>query len=224
MTTVPAPHRPGRHLKLLGALLTVLGVMLAATAAGPVVRAFNNTIVAGFTAPVQTTPFRQVVELRKGKYLLFESTNSARQVSPQAILLIDSRGVRVTGIQQSSGNDGVDRDGEQFVDVVAMTVPHAGYYQLTVSDSSRARMIVSRDPADAFRSIGGWLLTAGVGALVFVLGFVLLLVGFSRNRPGRGQPVLVYFGQQPASSPPGWYPDPYRPGGWRYWDGYRWQP
>jgi hypothetical protein len=224
VTTVPAPHRPGRLLKLLGALLMVLAVVLAATAAVPIVRAFNSAILAGLTAPVQTTPFRQVVELRKGKYLLFESTNSAQQVSPQAILLIDSRGVRVTGIRRSSGNDMVDRDGEQFVDVVAMTVPHAGYYQLTVSDSSRARMIVSRDPVDAFGSIGGWLLTAGLGALVFVLGFVLLLVGFSRNRPGRGQPVLVYFGQQPASSPPGWYPDPNRPGSWRYWDGYRWQP
>jgi hypothetical protein len=173
---------------------------------------------------VQTTPFRQVVELHKGKYQLLESTNSSRQVSPQAVRLIDSSGVGVSGIRQSSGNDTVDRDGEQFVDVVAMTVPHAGYYQLVVADFSQARMIIGRDPVDAFRSVGGWLLTAGAGALLFVLGFVVLLVGFSRNRPGRGRPVLVYFGQQPGTSPPGWYPDPYRPGGWRYWDGYRWQP
>jgi hypothetical protein len=223
MTSVPAPRPSERRLKLLGVLVMVLGLVLVAGSATPIVRAFGSAVVSEFTTPVQTTPFRQVVELRKGKYLLLESTSSIRQVSPQAVRLIDSSGIGVTGIRQSSGNYTVARNGEEFVDVVAMTVPHAGYYQLVVADVSQARMIMGRDPADAFRSVGRWLLAAGAGALFFLLGLALLLVGFNRGRPGRGQPVLVYFGQQPSASP-GWYPDPYRPGGWRYWDGYRWQP
>jgi hypothetical protein len=224
MTTVPAAHASGRRLKLSGVLVMVLGLVLAGVSAAPIVRAFSNAFVTEFTTPVHTTPFRQVVELRKGKYLLLESTHSSRQVSPQAVRLIDSSGAAVTGIRQSGGGNRVDRDGEEFVDVVAMTVPHPGYYQLVVADFSQARMIVGRDPVDALASVGSWLLAAGAGALLFMLGFVLLLIGFGRNRPGHGRPVLVYFGQQPGFSPPGWYPDPHRPGGWRYWDGYRWQP
>jgi hypothetical protein len=229
MTTVPAPHPSGRGLKLSGILVMVVGLLLVGVSATPIVRAFSSAFVTDFTTPVHTTPFRQVVQLRKGKYLLLESTNSTRQVSPQAVRLIDSSGIAVAGIRQSGGHNTVDRDGDRFVDVVAMTIPHAGYYQLVVADFSQARMIVSRDPADAFASVGRWLLAAGAGALLFVLGFVLLLVGFGRNRQGHGRQghgrqVLVYFGQQPGFSPPGWYPDPHRPGGWRYWDGYRWQP
>lgn len=225
MSSPPAPARHGRRLKQAGVLAMVLGLLIAGAAAVPIGRAFSQAFIDELTGPVYTAPFDQFVTLDAGEYLLYESEESNEQVSPDAVRVADPTGSPLTDVRQSNGNDTLDRDGERFVDVVKFTAERSGRYRIGVISPPQARLLVGRDPVDAFNSVSQWFLTCSIGLLLMVLGFVLLLLGFSRAGPSRRQPVLVYFGQQPWAAPPsGWYPDPQRPGGWRYWDGYRWQP
>jgi len=225
MSSPPVPQRPGRRLKLVGMLLMVLGVAIAALAAAPIVRTLSDSFVDALTGPVYTAPFDEFVQLDRGKYLLLESETSSAQVSPDSVRVADLAGGTLSSLRQSSGNNTVDRDGERFVDVIEFTAAHSGRYRIDVIYPPQARLIVGRDPVDAFGSVANWFAVGGIGAVTLLLGFTLLLLGFSRGRPAARAPVLVYYGQQPwAPPPPGWYPDPQRPGGWRYWDGYRWQP
>lgn len=241
---MPPPAPAGRRLKLAGVLGLVLGVLCVAIAAVPIVHTFSNTFVDELRSPVYTAPFARTVSLERGKYLLLESDQSSTQVLPDAVEVIDADGSSSVDVLQSSGNNTVSRDNERFVDVLEFTTGHAGRYRIEVVEPPDARLIVGRDPADAFTGVARWFLVGGGGLLLVVLGFVLLLVGFSRDRPARRPPVLVYYGQpqyagggppyagpyhgnQPAGPsvpPPGWYPDPAQAGGWRYWDGYHWRP
>ncbi|HEU5269641.1 MAG TPA: hypothetical protein VFU36_06920 [Jatrophihabitans sp.] len=244
MSSMPPPAPAGRRLKLAGVLALVLGALCVAIAAVPIVHTFSNTFVDELRSPVYTAPFARTVSLDRGKYLLLESEQSSAQVLPDAVEVIDADGSALGGVQQSGGNNTVNRDNERFVDVLEFTTGHAGRYRIEVVGPSDARLLVGRDPADAFTRVARWFEVGGAGLLLMVLGFVLLLVGSSRSRPASRAPVLVYYGQPqyaggrppypgpyhgnqpagPAAPPPGWYPDPAQTGGWRYWDGYHWRP
>lgn len=221
MSSPSAPAARGRRLRQVSVLLMVLGVLLAGIAVTPIVPAFT-AIVGGLTGPVYTAPFTDSVSLRRGKYLILESVDSSAPVVPDAVQVIDSAGNRLTGVRTSSGNDTISRGRTQFVDVVEFTTSHRGRYLITVVEPPNARLIVSRDPGDAFTEVAGWITIGAGGLLVALLGLVLLLVAISR----KPQPAVARYGRPPVPQlpPPGWYPDPGRPTGWRYWDGYRWQP
>ncbi|MFL6160729.1 MAG: DUF2510 domain-containing protein [Jatrophihabitantaceae bacterium] len=221
----PAQRPSGRRLKLGGFGLMVLGVLAIVAAGVPIVHAFSSTVVDELSSPVYTAPFDTPVTLKRGKYLLMESQDGSAQLHPAELRVVDSTGTVLTDVRQSSGSYSMTRNGERFVGEVEFTASQTGRYQIYVAFPPNARLMLARDPVDAFARVGPWFALGGGGALLGLLGFVLLLLGFGQNRSQRRPPVLVYYGQQtPASSAPGWYPDPHRPGGWRYWDGYRWQP
>lgn len=225
MSSPPAPNRQARRLKQAGVLALVIGLLIAGASAVPIGRVFSQAIIDDVSNPIYTAPFDELVTLDAGGYLLYESEEANEEVSPDAVRVLDPTGSPVADVRRSNGNNTVVRGSEQFVDVVQFTAPRSGRYRIDVIYPPQARLLVARDPVDAVTRAARWFTAGGIGLLVAVLGFVLLLVGFSRNRPSRRAPVLVHFGQQPwAAPPPGWYPDPQRPGGWRYWDGYRWQP
>jgi hypothetical protein len=220
-----ARMRRGRRLALPGALIMVFGVAIAATAAVPIVRAFSGAFLDAQTSPVYTAPFDEFVQLRQGKYLLLQSDGGSAPVRPDAVRVNDIAGAAATDVRRSTGHNEVDRDSERFLDVIEFTTPHAGRYRVDVIYPPQARLIVSQDPVDTLRGVAGWFAVGGVGGLILVFGFVLLLIGLFRGRQAARAPVLVSFGPPPGPPPPpGWYPDRQRPGGWRYWDGYRWQP
>jgi len=244
MSSTPPPA--GRGLKRAGVLTILLGLLCVALAATPVVHAFSSTFVDELRSPVYTAPFDRMVTLNRGKYLLLESEGSTAQVAPDEVRVLDVGGATPVDARQSGGNYTVSRNNERFVDVLEFTTSHSGRYLIEVIEPPDARLIVGRDPADAFAGIAQWFLVGGAGLLLVLLGFVLLLVGFSRGRPAGRPPVLVHYGQpyqgqpyqgqpyqgQPYQGqqpphwlpPPGWYPDPQQAGGWRYWDGDRWRP
>lgn len=235
MSSTPPPAPTGRGLKRAGVLVILLGLFCVALAATPIVRVFSSTFVDEVRSPVYTAPFDRMVTLNRGKYLLLESEGSSAELAPGAVRVLDVGDATPVDVRQSSGNYTVSRNNERFVDVLEFTTDHSGRYLIEVIEPPDARLIVGRDPADAFAGIARWFGVGGTGLLLVLLGFVLLLVGFSRGRPARRPPVLVYYGQpyqgQPYQGqpphwlpPPGWYPDPQQAGGWRYWDGDRWRP
>jgi len=235
MSSPPAPAAPGRRLKLVGVLLMVLGAVCAASAAVPIVPAFSGTVLDALSSPVYTAPFDATVTLKPGSYQLLESEDGSSLVGPAEVRVLDPTGTALTSVRRSSGAYRITRGGEQFVDVLRFTASRAGSYQIYVAFPPNARMIIGRDPGDAFGRVAGWFALGGIGLLVVLLGFILLLIGFGGGRSSRRRPVLVYYGQpqpypsqpmygRPPLPAPGWYPDPAGSGGWRYWDGYRWQP
>ena len=226
MNSAPTPKRQGRRLTLLGALIMVLGVVIAATAAVPIVRAFSDCLRRRADQPGVHGPVRRVRPAAPGQVPAAGIGGCQRPGQPgrgtgdrhQPALPRPTSG-RAPGTTRWSANS------ERFVDVIEFTTPHAGRYRVDVSYPPQARLIVSQDPADALGGVAGWFGVGGVGGLVLVLGLVLLLIGLFRGRPAgavTGAGLLRTAAAWPP--PPGWYPDPQRPGGWRYWDGYRWQP
>ncbi len=73
---------------------------------------------------------------------------------------------------------------------------------------------VSITLADRWRAVGG-LVTLGYLTL-FVAAFIVWLVERDRRRHPPGGGLAVH--------PPGWYPDPWGSGGWRWWNGWAWGP
>jgi hypothetical protein len=222
MNSPPVPAAPGRRLRRAGVLAMVLGALCAVVAAVPIVPAFFGTVLDDLSSPVYTAPFDASVTLKAGTYQLLESEDGSALVGPGEVRVVDPTGTGLTSVRRSSGSYRIARGSEQFVDVVQFTASRAGNYQIYVAFPPNARMIIGRDPGDAFGRVAGWFVFGGIGLLVTVLGFVVLLIGLSR----KPRPILGYYGQPAPQQlpPPGWYPDPGRPTAWRYWDGYRWQP
>ncbi len=227
MSSPPAPNRQPRRLRLAAVLALVLGLVIAGVSAAPIVRAFSDSFIDTLNSPVYTAPFDQFVTLDAGVYLLYESEDANAEVRPDAVQVADPTGNPLSSIRRSGGNDTVDRGSERFVNVVRFTASRSGRYRIGVIDPPQARFLVGRDPGDAFARAAAWFAGVGIGAMLLLLGFILLILSFSGGRSSRRAPVLVYYGQQQqqwAAPPPGWYPDPQQSAGWRYWDGYRWQP
>lgn len=139
--------------------------------------------------------------------------------------------------------------GATFVAVATFTAPTTGQYTVSVGGSG-SRVIVAPDMISIGTSFVGALLIP-VGLLFGVVGLVLLIVGLVRRSSSRkalaavaypggypgaypggygattpaGYPTAPPPGAPlppPVAPPAGWFPDPERPGGQRYWDGTAW--
>ncbi|MDQ2958586.1 MAG: DUF2510 domain-containing protein [Actinomycetota bacterium] len=254
MTTQP---RPGRSLKRLGLILMAAGVLVGGLSLVFVIRGFGGPIIDAVSSPVYSPPFQTSARLGHHRYVLLQQTGTGSfgggnlggvTLGVDDVQVRDPSGNPVP-VESSSGNYTVDRNDAQFTSAVTFQASIAGNYQLSIQTSDPAGVILARD-VNA-RGLVPWFAGLGVGALVFVLGFILLLIGFSQQRrtvadpyggqlpfagqqfagqPYGGQPLAgqqPYGGSgqwQPQLPPPGWYADPHYAGRSRYWDGYRWQP
>jgi len=100
---------------------------------------------------------------------------------------------------------------------VQFDVTSAGRYTLELSPSASSAVIVAPTLSGALHSMGLPVGLGGAGAVLAVTGLVLLVVGISRRSRARAAQPRAAAGPSPS-----WYPDPYVPGGQRWWDGYRW--
>lgn len=236
MTTQP---RPGRSLKRLGMILMAAGVLVGALSLVFVIRGFGGPIIDAVSSPVYSPPFQTSARLGHHHYVLLQQTgtgfgggNGGVTLGVDDVQVRDPSGNPVP-VESSSGNYTVSRNGAQFTSAVTFQASIAGDYQITIQTSDSSGVILARD-VDA-SGLVPWFGGLGVGGLAFVLGFILLLVGFSQQRRAVADPYggqLPFAGQpyggpaqwQPQLPPPGWYADPQYAGRSRYWDGYRWQP
>jgi hypothetical protein len=167
-------------------------------------------------------PGRYTVYERIGSITQFgpitASHDSAPDITPDQVQVTDSSGAPIV-VQAACLCNTITRSNTQYLSTVAFRTPRRDTYTI-VFNTAPAQVIVGQSFGDMIRARRPWLALIGLGAVIFLAGAVMILIGtIRRTRPQRLATVPV--GVAP-STPPGWFPDPTQAGRLRYWDGTRW--
>jgi hypothetical protein len=215
------PATGGRGLIVAGIVSAAIGLVVAVVSFVLLVSGVVGAVGDQLTAPVFDGQGSTVLTLESGSYLLFQSDDTALVgVADVSVAGPDGLSVPVTA---TALDEEFTRGGSRFVAVARFDAPSAGDYTVSVAATDfGGRYVVAPGLASAVTDRAWWTLGIIAGGLLVVLGIVLLAVGLTRRRRGRAPAMAV--GAYPTGPPPGWYPDPdpSRPGGRRYWDGYAW--
>ena len=232
-STQPKARRPlvwwGLGLLIVGALLGVVGgAMFVGSAGADVIRAF--------TAPVRDTPLDATIDLDEGTYVIYEQTSMGRgnglfpggggrgvTISPDAVTVLSPSGESLP-VETTSLDETIDRNDSTFSGAVRFTVDDPGVHRVSVEGLGQ-QVIVAPSIASSFGNALAWLAGVALGALLAVIGLVLLIVGLVRGRrpavapapagtpgslapPPAAAPGVAVQPTAPQATPPGWYADP----------------
>jgi hypothetical protein len=220
---LPSPPRPpGPSLRLSIALIVVGAALAIPTFIAGVV-----PIVRAVRSPIRfEVPGRAQMHLEHGDYMVYEdkgtssignafSQDDSVTITPENVSVTAPDGTAVPVSERGSIIETLNVDGRRYVGAVRFTAPVAGEYVVGVTATPVANhVLVARPIGSVARGSLGWFGLAALGGVILVVGVVLLIVGAVR----RGRTAVPAF----AVSPPGWHPDPWGSGRWRYWDGTRW--
>jgi uncharacterized membrane protein YidH (DUF202 family) len=221
---VPQPARPPGPSLRLSIVLIVAGVALAI----PTFIAGVVPIAHAITAPQRfNAPNTVRVHLGKGEYMVYEdagknsigsafSPDTSVSISPADVTVSTELGQSIEVRERGSLHETIAVGGERYVGAVRFTAPAAGEYIVRVQTTTSRTVLVARPLGETIKSVLGWFALTGLGAILVVVGVVLLIVGSVRRNRMRN--AFAYAG--PPG--PGWHPDPGGSGKWRYWDGARW--
>jgi hypothetical protein len=221
--TPNAARHPGPSLRVAIALI-VAGIAIAI----PTFIAGIVPIVRTITSPVRfDAPNTVRMHLGKGTYMVYEDTGRdsiGSAFSSPGTVTITPGDVTVSTVDETNievydrgkGRETITNGGDRFVGAARFTTPAAGDYTVSVRSAARKAILIARPFRDTIESVVGWFALTGVGGIALCAGVVLLIVGSVRR--GRARNALAYA----AATSPGWHPDPWGSGRWRYWDGYRW--
>jgi hypothetical protein len=221
---VPKPARPPGPSLRLSIVLIIVGLALAIPTfvAGilPIVHAVSDP--QRFSAPNTVR-----VHLGKGEYMLYEdagsnslgsafSNNTSVSISPADVTVSSADGTTIEVRERGAVQETLAVRGERYVGAVRFTSPVAGEYTVRVQSTTFRSVLIARPFGETIRSVLGWFGLSALGGITFVVGIILLIVGSVRRNRVRN--AFAYAG----SPVPGWHPDPWGSGKWRYWDGVRW--
>ena len=188
----------------------VVGVLPAIKLIPEVIRAFSS--------PATVTPGVVHVDLRSGRYVIFELTghrtdvgggginfnytrNNAPSIGPEAVIVTASTTGRRISVKAMSSNETITRGSQIFTGVVEFNVSDRGAYDVHVNSPRPSRVIVARSIADTFTRFLGWIVLAALAWLTVVSGIALLIIGAVRRRRQRTPgPPRGYSGIWPPPS------------------------
>ncbi len=215
--------------------------MFVASAGADVIRAF--------TAPIRDTPLDATIDLDEGTYVVYEQTTMGRgnspfpgnggrgvTISPDAVSVLSPSGESLP-VESTTFDETIDRSNSTFTGAVRFTVEDSGIHRVVV-DGSGQQVIVAPSIVSSFGSALAWLAVVALGALLAVIGLVLLIIGLVRGRrpagaaapasapvslaPPPAAPSVAVQAPAPAATPQGWYSDPKGEARLRWWDGQQW--
>lgn len=189
-------------------------------------------VVRAFTAPIRDTPLDVTIDLDDGTYVIYEQTAGRVTIEPDAVSVLSPSGDSLP-VETTTFDETIDRNGSTFTGAVRFTVQESGVHQVFV-DGVGQQVIVAPSIASSFGNALAWLGVAALGALLAVIGIVLLILGLVRGRstpttvpasasatlapPAPSAPPVAV----PATTPQGWYADPQGVAQFRWWDGRQW--
>jgi hypothetical protein len=217
----PSPKPPGPSLRI-----SIAFIIVGAALAIPTFIAGVVPIVRAVRSPIRfEVPGRAQMHLEHGDYMLYEDKGAASignafsqddsvTIMPEDVTVTAPDGTSVVVRDRGSFVETISINGRRYVSAVRFTAPATGEYVVGVTGTAVGHALVAHPLGSIARRSAGWFALAGLGVVIVVIGVVLLIVGAVRR--GRSR-VPAY-----AATPPGWHPDPWGFGRWRYWDGARW--
>lgn len=176
---------------------------------------------------VHRPPFTQAVDLTQGiDYFVYEYLRDGRagEVRLEDVTVIGPDGSSVPirppdpGAAVTFGSAWSDL---RQATVASFTATESGEYLIEVTARANAGSTGIAVASWERSAAAPWFLVVGVGLFLVVLGGTWLLVVLLQTVLGSAPlPVTTPVPRTPV--PAGWYPDPSRPGGQRYWDGGTW--
>ena len=175
-TYSPSAVRAPSMVPRLIVAIVLLGVGLGVGIYGGITGAdrFANPL----SAPYQSGKFTQ--HLQSGHYFVYaNAVNNVKETpSDLTVKAPDGSAVAVTAF---SGNRTQTRGGVTYSAYAQFQAPSAGTYDLALADSGPPRIIVARTLLDTAKSLVRQAVETVVGALVALIGFIVLLRTFTRR-------------------------------------------
>jgi len=200
-----APMRtPGPSARVSVALI-IIGLLVGASTLIKIVPA----IVRSFTSQhVVLAPGSTPLELKSGKYVVFERTGSLR---PDQVRVTgpDEETVAVTSLGDES--ETITRGSVEYTGTATFRASTPGEYVVEITSEPR-QAVVARSLIDTFGGVVGWFLLGLLGGFVVVLGVVLLIVGIvRRSRAANRAGYAPTAADPPPWPPPDWPSHPQPP-------------